>query len=85
MLLYLFERLYCLFCRHEWIRDRRDDGTLGLRCMKCLRRTEHSLTQLINWKPAYPPIQLSHESDFPLPITREFESHAGDRLPPEAA
>jgi hypothetical protein len=82
---YLFERLYCLLCRHEWIRDRRDDGSLGLRCMKCLRRTEHSLTQLINWKPAYTPIQLSHETDFPPPLNSMPTSEAIDKMPPKAA
>jgi hypothetical protein len=85
MWLYLFERLYYLFCRHEWIRDRRDDGTLGVRCMKCLRRKDHDLTQLINCKPAYTPIQLSHETDFPLPLNPTATSQAVDKTPPKAA
>ena len=40
-------------CRHEWIRDRRANGELGLRCMKCMRRKEHTMVRLIRWRPKY--------------------------------
>ncbi len=49
--------MYPLICRHRWIRERRPDGTLGLRCMRCLKRREHRLAQLIEWNPDYCPIE----------------------------
>ncbi len=61
MVLWLFvpvlEKIYPLICRHRWIRERRSDGTLGLRCIRCLKRREHTLARLIAWKPDYRPVQ----------------------------
>jgi hypothetical protein len=69
MLVYLLERLYSLICRHEWIRERRADGSLGQRCMRCMRRRNYNLAQLVAWKPEYTPIQLSRDTEFPAPLT----------------
>jgi hypothetical protein len=68
MLIALLEQLWSLICRHEFIRDRRPDGTLGLRCMKCMKRTQHNLVRLVEWKPDYVPIDPIHQPDFPPPL-----------------
>ncbi|HEX3000048.1 MAG TPA: hypothetical protein VHR86_07420 [Armatimonadota bacterium] len=59
------EQLCCLFCRHEWIRERRDNGKLGQRCMKCMKRREHDMLRLIEWKLDYNPIEPAYQSPFP--------------------
>jgi hypothetical protein len=68
-LLLLLNRLYCFCCRHQWIRDRRPDGQLGQRCLKCMRQREHDLARLIRWQPEhYIPIYPSRQPDFPPPL-----------------
>ncbi len=53
MLIALLEIVFSRLCRHHWILDRREDGTLGLRCMKCMKRKEYTLVRLITWKPQH--------------------------------
>ncbi len=78
LLLYLLERFYSVICRHKWIRDRREDGTLGLRCMKCMRRKEYSLVQIIQWKPDYKQLPSSRERDFPPGLRKPQIETAAD-------
>jgi hypothetical protein len=67
-LLDLIAQLYCFFCRHDWVRDRRQDGRLGLRCMKCMKQKEHDLLRIIEWRPDYAAIEPGYFADFPLPL-----------------
>jgi hypothetical protein len=87
-MLNLLEYLSSIFCRHEWVRDRREDGELALRCMKCMKRKEHDLLRLIRWRPDYTPIEPSRPSEFPEPLqpaTGEAERHPGKLLWARAA
>jgi hypothetical protein len=65
MLLKLLGRLYSLVCRHEWIRERRQNGKLGQRCMKCMRLREHDMLRLLEWNIDYTPIEPAYPPAFP--------------------
>jgi hypothetical protein len=68
LVLSFLEHVYWIFCRHEWVRDRHDDGELGLRCMKCMKRKEHDMLRLIRSQPFYTPVEPSHVSELPEPL-----------------
>jgi hypothetical protein len=68
MIIRLLKTLIGLGCRHEWIRERRENGRLGLRCMKCLERKEHDMLKLIEWQIDYEPIEPAYPSNFPKPL-----------------
>lgn len=76
MFAYLLNWLYSLICRHEWIRDRRLNGKLGQRCLKCMKRREHDLLRLIEWKIDYVPIEPAYPSEFPKPLEEVSEKRA---------
>jgi hypothetical protein len=65
LLVRLLEWLACLGCRHQWVRERRENGRLGLRCMKCMKRKEHNMLKLIEWQLDYQPIEPAYPSQLP--------------------
>ncbi len=74
-LISLLDRLYQCFCHHEWIRERRADGELGLQCRRCLKRKEHDLLRIIRWRPQYKPEVWPPDYSAPEQIS-EADRHA---------
>lgn len=70
----MLEALAGLFCRHQWIRERRENGRLGLRCMRCMQRKEYNLLKLIEWQIDYEPICPAYPSQFPPPLPWTLEA-----------
>jgi hypothetical protein len=68
MLLYMLDRFCRLFCRHQWIRERQANGKLCQCCLKCMKRREHDMLRLIEWKLDYTPIEPAYPGEFPPPL-----------------
>jgi hypothetical protein len=81
----LSEILLRLGCRHEWIRERRENGRLGLRCMHCLKRKEHDMLRLIEWQIDYEPIEPAYPPAFPPPLQDTRTSAERRKKPKRAA
>ena len=73
LLVRLLEILACLGCRHQWVRERRENGRLGLRCMNCLKRKEHNMLKLVEWQVDYQPIEPAHLSQLPPQLPHAAE------------
>lgn len=81
----LMESLDHLFCHHHWIRERRENGRLGLRCMHCLQRKEHNLLKLIEWQIDYEPICPAYPSQLPPPLPWALDAQRHLKKKPKKA
>ena len=85
MLVSLLDRIARLMCRHEWIRERQDNGRLAQRCLHCLKRRDHTLLKLIEWKVDYEPICPSHPAALPPPLPWAMDAPESKKPPGRAA